>query len=165
MDTEVFLPWGQNERQIFRFHDGVSERAIDPYPVLRKLRATPGLALETDLLLLAAIESGGEFSTEGELAFDRLTSAARKAFNVPPLTLAADGSVIGLTDTECIGLLRGLGELFGRLQAAARPLPNSPPVTEPAASGNSTTPPGSDSGSTGTSSPSSEPTKSPSESS
>lgn len=148
--SEVFVPWGDQERQIFRFHDGAQERAIDPLPTLRRLQQTPGLSLENDMALAAAAGAGGEFAVEGDKAIERLVDATRKAFSIPPLTLAADKSTIGLTEPEVLGLLTAFGKFIGRLQEAARPLANSPPTTDSAASANSTTPPGSDSISTGT---------------
>lgn len=137
--SEPFRPWTDDEVRIYKFHDGVSVRAVDPLAVLRKLQAVPGLSLETDLALASASEAGGEFAVEGERAIERLVGATRDVFGVKPIELNAAGEPVGLTETECLRLLTNFGHFVAQLQESSRPLANSPPPTGSAASGDSGT--------------------------
>lgn len=151
----MFKPWGDGDRHIYRYHDGTRPRVADPLTVLNKLQRFPGVALQTDLNLINAaeaaqsMESGSakdELIRRGQEAGERLTNAARSAFDIVPFDVDADGNVVGLAETEILAMLADFGAYVGGLADQARPLPSSPPPTGSAASDPSTTPPSSVSG-------------------
>lgn len=141
-DNGYFKPWGEKERQIYRFHDGTRPRAVDPVVCLEALERFPGLALEADLALAEGVGLGGPYAEEGQKALARLVEATRAVFAIPPVDAG------GLTRDEALNLFVDFGNYMGRLADAARPLPGSPPPTDPPGSAASTTPPSSASTST-----------------
>lgn len=143
-------------RAIFRYHDGVKERAGDPLAIYRALRALPDFEWEADA---KGVDRGDEDSIRRTLAAIRHPSTfAAKPFDGDTLT--------GMTDGETLNLLSQFVWYLESLKKNGSGPQTSPAVTEPTASSgamdlNSATKPVSDSGST-----SSEPkTEAPEESS
>lgn len=142
MAEDVFVPWGDTERKIYRFNDGVRVRCADPMAILRRLNKVEGLAIETDMRLAA--EEGDDFAEESSKAQQRISDATRQVFDVPDLESG------GLTESELLALITHFSLFVGRLAESARPLPSSPPCTDSEASGRSTTEHSSGSGLTAT---------------
>lgn len=111
-------------REIFRYHDGTKDVAVDPIKVYRTFTMQPGLNLILDAQALtmwqrqcgAQAEWDGEselsfsevqkqIETKGLQAFERLLSAARIAFKVPEFCLSDDGEECGLMDSEVMTVL------------------------------------------------------------
>lgn len=141
MSEPVFQPWGESERQIYRFHDGTRERRVDPIVILRRLNAVPGLALDDDLALAAVSDKGPEYAVEAEKATARLVAAARAAFGLPTPADPESVDVEGLTESECLMLLTHFGNYLGGLAESSRPLSSGEPPSGSAPSADSSTPP------------------------
>lgn len=151
MDAEAFMPFDSTERQIYRYHDGSSVRAVDPLAIVQKLNDATGHALNADLKLASI--SDAMCAKEADDATGRLIHAARQAFDLKPFSESADGTQAGLTDAEAFKLLVHFVSFVGGLQKAAVPFLNSPEPSEPADSENSLTDSSSECGSTESESP------------
>ncbi len=123
----------QRRRQIFRFWDGATIRGVDPLHAVRALRADPEYV---DTQHLPLVDAGDDDAI-------RISAAAtRRAFGL------AEVSAGGLSDLECLSVLtQFLKFLLHVKKNTARPR-NSPELTGPQSSDESTTKPLSESGST-----------------
>lgn len=125
--ADTYLPYSNEERQIYRFNDGKSNRAVDPLKYLRKLHGVENLSLENDLKL-AALE-GEMFATEADAATNRLIDSAREVFGLAEYSEDGDRPT-GLTDLEAFGVLVNFVQFVGGLAKSAVPFPNSPANTD-----------------------------------
>lgn len=149
------LRFEAKERKIFRWHDGIKSRASDPLAIERKLHeAAPDLASLLKMLksyddsrelqakLPACDNDGKVFGMMKSRALEaagEISLAVRHAFGLAEVGLEADEAV-GMPEADCIRLLAAYHEFMAELEEAARPLPCSPPASEPAASTLTTAP-------------------------
>ncbi|MCC7424822.1 MAG: hypothetical protein IT428_31510 [Planctomycetaceae bacterium] len=124
-------------RAIFRFWDGQRDRLADPMVIHRSLLEHGEFNWETTPALIDV--DNDKISSD---ALRITADATRKAFGVPELI---DG---GLTETELLQLLVQFSLYLSSLKKSISPPQTSPAATAPKPSGNSTTKPASDSGST-----------------
>ncbi len=109
------------ERGIFRYWDGTSERGADPIRLLRELQSFPGFDIEGDPT--AAMHDPA--------ALSRCLEAIRGVFGVTPWTELPEGEQLGLTEPETLALLDQFGGFIDSLKKNSRPTSTTPPVTGP----------------------------------
>lgn len=107
------------ERYIFRYHDGLTDKAADPMAAWLALEGHPEFVPDRDIERLAKGDA---------TAIPPTVAAAREAFTLPIL---ADG---GLTDLECLELLTRFYEFLGELKKNTGLFLTSLRSTEPASS-------------------------------
>lgn len=130
------------QRQIFRYWDGQRLRSIDPVVATRALLGSADFDWSQDPL---TIETGVTRDLRDQ-AIARTVSAVRQAFALP---VPVDGAR-GLVETEVIGLLVLFADYIRQQKKNGNCLLISLLSTGSASSAGSTTPPGSDCGSTAT---------------
>lgn len=129
--------WSRDqERLIFTYRDGTSNRRVDPLAVLRQLESElPDWAAILDQTrapeMPVAGTVGAELVQQRKDAVAKLIDAARRLFGVKPLDDTG-----GLTEAETLGLFTAYLSFMGGLAEEALPLSQSPPVgdSSPAAS-------------------------------
>lgn len=107
-----------DDRLIFRFHDGRKERAVDPLATWLELDADPEFNMETHPAQIDA----------GEPAAIRIALAAtRRVLKIETLEAG------GLTDLECLDLLKGFWAFMSLLKKSGdgSPISSSPTESPP----------------------------------
>jgi hypothetical protein len=105
--VELFRP---QERLIFKFWDGTSERRVDPLQVCNDLTVQSGGTFEQDLKI-AQLEmpADGKAAVAVAEANGRLTQLVQKVFGIAPYHYdSATGKETGLTNPECLAILFAL---------------------------------------------------------
>lgn len=137
---------GRDPRGIFWFWDGRRWRGVDPIATTRLLLTDPEFSWEETPLLTN--DDDPVVVTE---ALQACAAAARRAFGIKPFE---EG---GLTEAECCRILFAFRDYLGDLKKNGSGPQTSPEPTGATFSAESPTKSGSDSGSTGKESDSSEP--------
>jgi hypothetical protein len=132
------------DREIFRFHDGIQERTADPMVLWNRLWDDPAVKPEVDY---KAWEERNELE-----AVDRIVPHARRIFDLKPYE---DG---GLTGNEALRLLKRFLAYTQDIAKKNDPLPIPFRIWASKFSGQSTTKPAAESSSTSNELPSDEPT-------
>lgn len=107
------------ERYIFRYHDGLADKAADPMAAWLALEGHSEFVPDRDMERLAKGDA---------TAIPPTVAAAREAFTLPTL---ADG---GLTDLECLELLTRFYDFLGELKKSTGLFLTSRRSMEPASS-------------------------------
>lgn len=132
----------QNDRDIFQFWDGSALKWADPITIHRKLGEAGGdwEGLVKSLGTAQTMQGRKDLSPAiaGQMndvpgMIGELAEIVRKAFDCSPLTTIS-GKPVGLTDTECLGLLTAFLTWLRGLEAEYFPLSHSPRQESPSPS-------------------------------
>ena len=107
-------------REIFRYHDGEKDRAIDPIAAHRKLGLHNSFKLDSDPGLIDA----GDLEAQA-----RLLVAMRDVFGLKEWTEDADGTQHGATDSETVSLFVAFMEYLADLKKSISQTLTSPAAT------------------------------------
>jgi hypothetical protein len=111
--------FSEQERLIFKYHNGERVVAVDPLKAYRRLLSHPGLDLAADVQAIEMWQKRLEqakandeqsdvekqIQLKGIAAFDRMVGAARAAFGLKDLEIDEDGKESGTTDMEVMANL------------------------------------------------------------
>lgn len=114
MDPETGIPYGEEERRIYRYSAGGREMRADPLAAMRRIRQAArdrGVDLEHEEKTVRAMVEAGRVGAElpGDMvdayyeALGRIAAVARDAFGVPD----AEADPGGWTEAEALDALYG----------------------------------------------------------
>lgn len=106
--------FSEQERLIYKYHNGERNVAVDPLKAYRRLLSHPGLDLAADVQTIELwqkqlerakpddepTEIDKQIQLKGIAAFDRMVGAARAAFGLKDLEIDEEGKESGTTDME-----------------------------------------------------------------